>query len=88
MKSFSTLIIKKHSALLEVKQEEQIPVDADHSIMCKFEAGSDDIFEAGSPGHRLGEYVAMTHRSSAVYRTWSACTAAYAMRSQTTILDY
>lgn len=41
-------IITKHSALLEVEQEEQIPVDADHSIMCKFEAGSDDIFEAGS----------------------------------------
>jgi hypothetical protein len=31
--------------LLEVEQEEQIPVDADHSMMCKFMADSDDTFE-------------------------------------------
>jgi hypothetical protein len=31
--------------LLEVEREEQIPVDANHSIMCKFEADRDDIFE-------------------------------------------
>jgi hypothetical protein len=38
-------IVEKHSALLEVEQEEQIPVDANHSMMCKFEADSDDTFE-------------------------------------------
>jgi hypothetical protein len=38
-------IVEKHSALLEVQQEEQIPVDADHSMMCKFEADSGGIFE-------------------------------------------
>jgi hypothetical protein len=31
--------------LLEVEHEEQIPVDANHSAMCKFEADSDDTFE-------------------------------------------
>ena len=35
----------KHSALLETNQEEQIPVDADHSAMCKFETSDDDTFE-------------------------------------------
>ena len=38
-------IVEKHSALLEVEHEEQIPIDADHSAMCKFEADSDDTFE-------------------------------------------
>jgi hypothetical protein len=38
-------IVEKHSALLEVDQEERIPIDADHSMMCKFEADSDGIFE-------------------------------------------
>ena len=38
-------IVEKHSALLEVSHEEQIPVDADHSAMCKFETESDDTFE-------------------------------------------
>jgi hypothetical protein len=38
-------IVEKHSALLEVEQEEQILVNANHSMMCKFEAASDDIFE-------------------------------------------
>jgi hypothetical protein len=38
-------IVEKHSALLEVEHEEQIPIDANHSAMCKFEADSDDTFE-------------------------------------------
>lgn len=38
-------IVEKHSALLEVEHEEQIPIDANHSTMCKFEADSDDTFE-------------------------------------------
>ena len=37
--------MEKHSALLETDHEEQIPVDADHSAMCKFENADDDIFE-------------------------------------------
>ena len=37
--------MEKHSALLEVNHEEQIPVDADHSAMCKFETELDDTFE-------------------------------------------
>ena len=37
--------MEKYSALLEVHHEEQIPVDADHSAMCKFETESDDTFE-------------------------------------------
>jgi hypothetical protein len=37
--------VEKHSALLETNHEEQIPVDADHSAMCKFETEGDDIFE-------------------------------------------
>jgi hypothetical protein len=38
-------IVEKHSALLEANHEEQIPVDADHSTMCKFETDGDDTFE-------------------------------------------
>lgn len=38
-------IVEKHSALLEVEHEEQIPIDANHSAMCKFEADSNDTFE-------------------------------------------
>jgi hypothetical protein len=38
-------IVEKHSALLEVDHEEQIPVDADHSAMSKFETEDDDTFE-------------------------------------------
>jgi uncharacterized protein YifE (UPF0438 family) len=37
--------VEKHSALLETDHEEQIPVDADHSAMCKFESEEDDTFE-------------------------------------------
>lgn len=38
-------IVEKDSALLDVEHEEQIPTDANHSAMCKFEADSDDTFE-------------------------------------------
>jgi hypothetical protein len=37
--------VEKHSAFLEVNHEEQIPVDANHSEVCKFEADEDDTFE-------------------------------------------
>jgi hypothetical protein len=40
-----TTDMEKHSALLQVHHEEQIPLDADHSTMCKFEEDSDDTFE-------------------------------------------
>ncbi|KAI9887902.1 MAG: hypothetical protein M1823_000290 [Watsoniomyces obsoletus] len=45
MNIFSSLIVDKQSALLEVKHEEQIPVNADHSAMCKFATEDDDTFE-------------------------------------------
>jgi hypothetical protein len=38
-------VVEKQSALLEVEHEEQIPIDANHSAMCKFEADNDDTFE-------------------------------------------
>lgn len=38
-------IVEKQSALLEVEHEDQIPVDADHSAMCKFATAEDDTFE-------------------------------------------
>ena len=38
-------MVEKHSALLEVNHEEQIPVDADHRAMCKFETQEDDTKE-------------------------------------------
>ena len=38
-------VVEKHSALLDVNHEEQIPVDSDHSSMCKFETADDDTFE-------------------------------------------
>lgn len=37
--------MEKHSALLDVGHEEQVPVDADHSAMCKFETDQDGTFE-------------------------------------------
>ncbi|KAK5188783.1 hypothetical protein LTR47_011279 [Exophiala xenobiotica] len=45
MRGLSSLILEKHSALLETNREGQIPVDADHSAMCKFETEQDDTFE-------------------------------------------
>lgn len=38
-------VVEKHSALLETAHEEQLPVDADHSAMCKFEKDDDQTFE-------------------------------------------
>ena len=37
--------MEKQSALLEVEHEEQIPIDADHSAMCKFATEEDPTFE-------------------------------------------
>lgn len=38
-------IVEKDSALLETDQEEQIPVDADHREMCRFQTQDDETFE-------------------------------------------
>lgn len=45
MTMFSSLIVDKHSALLEVEGEEQIPVDANHSEMCKFDGRDNEVYE-------------------------------------------
>jgi len=45
MTGLSSLIVEKYSALLETNHEEQIPVDADHRAMCKFETDQNDTFE-------------------------------------------
>ncbi|KAK5279434.1 hypothetical protein LTR14_012351, partial [Exophiala xenobiotica] len=45
MKGLSSLIVEKHSALLETNHEEQIPFDANHSAMCKFETEDDPTLE-------------------------------------------
>lgn len=37
--------MEKHSALLEIEGEEQIPVDADHVQICKFMEREDDAYE-------------------------------------------
>ena len=37
--------MEKHSALLEIDGEEQIPVDANHEEMCKFMEREDDVYE-------------------------------------------
>jgi hypothetical protein len=37
--------VEKHSALLDVDGEEQIPVDADHEEICKFKDRDDDVYE-------------------------------------------
>jgi hypothetical protein len=41
----SAQIVERHSALLETHHEEQIPVDANHSAMCKFETEANNTFE-------------------------------------------
>jgi hypothetical protein len=38
-------IVEKHSALLDVDGEEQIPVDANHRDMCKFEGRDNGVYE-------------------------------------------
>ncbi|KAK5203044.1 hypothetical protein LTR41_011231 [Exophiala xenobiotica] len=45
MTGFSSLIVEKHSALLEVTHEEQIAVDADYGTIHKFETNGDDTFK-------------------------------------------
>ncbi len=37
--------MEKHSALLEIDGEEQIPVNANHEEMCKFGERQDDVYE-------------------------------------------
>ena len=37
--------MEKHSALLDVDQEEQIPVDANHRDICKFDDQADATYE-------------------------------------------
>ena len=37
--------MEKHSALLEIDGEEQIPVDANHEEMCKFMDREDNVYE-------------------------------------------
>ena len=37
--------MEKHSALLDVDGEEQIPMDANHEEMCKFTRRDDDVYE-------------------------------------------
>lgn len=38
-------IVEKHSALLEVQGEDQIPVDANHRDLCKFQTRDDQVYE-------------------------------------------
>jgi hypothetical protein len=61
--------VEKHSALLDVQHEEQIPVDADHSAMCKFEREDDTTFEKvykrvkrmkNNPRHTTNERLGMS----------------------------
>ena len=37
--------MQKHSALLDIDGEEQIPVDANHEEMCKFTEREDNAYE-------------------------------------------
>ncbi|KAH0555801.1 hypothetical protein GP486_006255 [Trichoglossum hirsutum] len=45
MKMFSTLVVGKYSALLDIDGEEQIPVNANHEEMCKFAFRNDYTYE-------------------------------------------
>ena len=38
-------IVEKDSALLEIQHEEQIPINANHRMICKFETAADDTFD-------------------------------------------
>jgi len=42
---FSSLIVEKHSALLDIPGEDQIPVDANHKEICKFAHRNDAVYE-------------------------------------------
>jgi hypothetical protein len=37
--------VDKHSSLLEINREDQIPVDANHEEMCKFAHRDDAVYE-------------------------------------------
>jgi len=45
MGMFSSLIVEKHSALLDIPGEDQIPVDANHKEICKFAHRNDAVYE-------------------------------------------
>ncbi|KAN0070689.1 hypothetical protein V8E54_011558 [Elaphomyces granulatus] len=42
---FSSLIVEKHSSLLDIPGEDQIPVDANHEEICKFAHPDDAVYE-------------------------------------------
>ncbi|MCJ1349722.1 hypothetical protein MMC31_007963, partial [Peltigera leucophlebia] len=44
-KLLGAVVVEKHSALLEIDGEEQIPVNANHEEMCKFMERQDDVYE-------------------------------------------
>ncbi|KAK5054617.1 hypothetical protein LTR84_001508 [Exophiala bonariae] len=43
--NIAQFIVDQHSALLQTNYEEQVPIDANHSMICKFETEEDDTFE-------------------------------------------
>ncbi|KAN0066955.1 vegetative incompatibility protein HET-E-1 [Elaphomyces granulatus] len=45
MRIFSSLIVGKHSSLLEIAGEDQVPVDANHEEICKFAHPNDAVYE-------------------------------------------
>ncbi|KAN0075952.1 NAD(P)-binding domain protein [Elaphomyces granulatus] len=45
MPIFSSLIVEKHSSLLEIPGEDQVPVDANHEETCKFAYHDDAVYE-------------------------------------------
>jgi hypothetical protein len=38
-------VVEKPSSLLEIVEEEQLPVNANHVLMCKFESRDDETYE-------------------------------------------
>ncbi|KAN0071003.1 TPR-like protein [Elaphomyces granulatus] len=45
MRIFSSLIVEKHSSVLDIPGEDQIPVDANHEEICKFTHPDDAVYE-------------------------------------------
>ncbi|KAN0086995.1 vegetative incompatibility protein HET-E-1 [Elaphomyces granulatus] len=45
MPEFSSLIVEKHSSLLDIPWEDQVPVDANHEEICKFAHPDDVVYE-------------------------------------------
>ncbi|KAN0067442.1 hypothetical protein V8E54_014532 [Elaphomyces granulatus] len=45
MRMFSSLVVEKHSSLLDIPGEDQIPVDANHEEICKFAYPDDAVYE-------------------------------------------